>query len=101
MNKRDLARELARNRGMPPDRARAFIDAFVRSVERALTEGQPVTLRKFGRFDVRPRARRMARVPGGSESTLVPARLAPVFRSAPGLGRRVTEGTGASSKSGR
>jgi DNA-binding protein HU-beta len=101
MNKKELVLELARARGMDPGQARAFVDALVGSIERALSEGRAVTLRSFGRFDVQPRARRWARAPGKSEPTLVPARLAPVFRSAPGLGRRLAAGKGSSSKAGK
>jgi DNA-binding protein HU-beta len=100
MTKKELVLELARARGIKPDQARAFVDILIGSIERALSEGQPVTIRSFGRFDLQPRARRSMRIPGKTEPAEIPARLTPVFRGSPGLTRRVTEGRGTSSISG-
>ena len=92
MTKRELIAELAESRGMHPREARAVVDAIVHSIERALTDGEAVTLRGFGRFDVRPRASRNVRAPGSAQSVRVPARLAPVFHGAPELTRRLSIG---------
>jgi DNA-binding protein HU-beta len=89
MTKRDLVLELAQARGMGPREARLFVDTFLRTIERALTEGQSVTLRSFGRFEVRPRAGRLLKTPRTRTEVRLPARLAPVFHCAPALGRRV------------
>ncbi len=91
MTKKELIGDLAAARQMRPRDARAVVDTLLQTIERALTEGQAVTLRGFGRFEVRPRGGRLVRVPGADGSQIrVPARLAPVFRSAPGLGKRVS-----------
>jgi DNA-binding protein HU-beta len=92
MTKKDLVLELAQTRGMPPKEARLFVEAFLRTIERALSEGDSVTLRSFGRFDVQPRAGRRIRTPRGTTDLRIPARLAPVFHYAPALGRRVGQG---------
>lgn len=111
MNKKDLVQELARTRGIPPKEAGLFVEAFLRTIERALSEGRSVTLRSFGRFDVQPRAGRSIRTPasshagadtgskgGGSKEIRMPARLVPVFHSAPAFGRRVGVSSQAVSK---
>lgn len=90
MTKRDLIAELARTRGLRTSEARAVVEAFLRSIERALTEGEAVTLRGFGRFEVRSRVGRTVRTPDGAHEVELPARLIPVFRGAPGLGERLS-----------
>ena len=90
MTKKELIEDLAVARNMRARDARAVVDTLLQTIERALTEGQAVTLRGFGRFEVRPRGGRLVRVPGNGSQIRVPARLAPVFRSAPSLGKRVS-----------
>jgi nucleoid DNA-binding protein len=91
MTKKELIGNLAEARNMRPRDARAVVETLLQSIERALTEGQAVTLRGFGCFEVRPRAGRVVQTPGRGGRIRVPARLAPVFRFAPGLGKRVSE----------
>ncbi len=93
MTKRELVRELAQARGMQPEQARAFVNAFVLTVERALTEGESVALRTFGTFQVRRRAGRMARIPGSGAAVRVPSRLTPSFRGSKGLKLRLAQAT--------
>lgn len=90
MTKKELIGDLAAARHMRPRDARAVVETLLQSIERALTEGRAVTLRGFGRFDVRPRAGRVVQTPGKGGQVRVPARLAPVFHCAPGLGKRVS-----------
>jgi DNA-binding protein HU-beta len=92
MTKKDLVVQLAQARGITPREARTFVDAFLGSIERVLTEGQSVTFRSFGRFEVRRRVGRTLRTPGGSHEVSIPARLAPVFHSAPGFEKRLARG---------
>lgn len=89
MTKGDLVREVARARGRSLAETRRVVNALLGSIERALTEGNDVTLRDFGRFRVEPRARRKTRVPGSARIVEVPARLVPVFRHADDLERRL------------
>ncbi len=90
MTKRDLILEVARTRGLRTGEARVVVEAFLSSIERALTEGQAVTLRGFGRFEVRRRVGRTVRTPDGAHEVELPARLTPVFRGAPGFGERLS-----------
>ncbi len=91
MTKKELIGDLAEARHMRPRDARAVVETLLQSIERALTEGQAVTLRGFGRFEVRPRAGRVVQTPGKGGRIRIPARIVPVFRCAPGLGKRVSE----------
>jgi len=93
MTRSEIVLELARSRGMTQREARSFVDAFVGAIERALTEGESVTLRSFGRFEVRERAGRSVHAPGTAGAKRIPARLAPAFRCAPGLLARLADGT--------
>jgi nucleoid DNA-binding protein len=100
MTKKELVGDLVQARKMRPRDARAVVEALLYSIERALTDGQAVTLRGFGRFDVRPRAGRVVKAPGKGGVVRVPARLSPVFRCAPGLEKRVSGRANARSERG-
>jgi DNA-binding protein HU-beta len=89
MTKKELIGDLAEARKMRPRDARAVVEALLHSIERALSDGQSVTLRGFGRFDVQSRSGRIVKAPGKGGEIRVPARLVPSFHCAPGLGRRI------------
>ena len=91
MTKKELIGDLAAARHMRRGTPGRSSRRLLQSIERALTEGHAVTLRGFGRFEVRPRAGRVVQTPGKGGRIRVPARLAPVFHCAPGLGKRVSE----------
>jgi DNA-binding protein HU-beta len=99
MTRKELLRGLAAAGGRSNREVGIILDEFLRSIARALSEGETITLRSFGRFEVRRRAGRRLKPPGCSREVQVPARLAPVFRSAPALGRRVL-GTAVEARAG-
>ena len=92
MTKKELERGVAGARGRSAREVHVVLEEFVQSIVRALSEGQSVTLRSFGRFEVRRRGQRRLRPPGSAREIRIPARLAPVFRSAPGLEKRLRAG---------
>jgi DNA-binding protein HU-beta len=91
MTKKELIEGVAEARHLRARDARAIVEALLQSIERALSDGQTVTLRGFGRFEARPRAGRVVTAPGKGGQIRVPARLTPTFHGAPELGRRLTE----------
>lgn len=92
MTKEELVRQLAANRRISRQDARAFVEAFFHVVAKALSDGETVRLRGFGAFEARPRAGRVIRKRDGTERLVAPASLLPGFRWAPGLVRRLTDG---------
>ena len=92
MTKRELEREVAGAHGRSAREVHAVLEELLQSITRALTEGRSVTLRSFGRFEVRKRGQRKLRPPGSTREIRIPARLAPVFRCAPGLEKRLRGG---------
>ena len=91
MTKKELAEQLAADRGISRHDARTIVDAFFHSVARALTDGETVRLRGFGAFEVRPRAGRVIRRKGSDEKLVLPAVLSPALRWAPSLVRRLSD----------
>jgi nucleoid DNA-binding protein len=93
MNLAEIVREVSARRGAPRAHTERIIKAFLGGIERALSDGEEVELRRFGSFRIRERRRLEMRHPGTGERITVPARILPVFRPAEALRRAVREGT--------
>src|SRR3954453_19226461 len=80
MTKKDIAKKIALEAGVPQLRALEVVqrtfDEIIRTVS---TEGR-IELRKFGVFEVRRRAARRARNPLTGEKLVTPARNVVTFR---------------------
>ena len=50
----ELVAKVVERTGVAPDVATAVVDAFLDEIYQTIKEGQPVTLRNFGSFYVRP-----------------------------------------------
>ena len=59
--------------------ASAFLDAFIDSVTRAVTDGDKVTLVGFGSFETVERKAKSGRNPKTGESIQIPAAVMPKF----------------------
>jgi DNA-binding protein HU-beta len=80
MNKSDLVSSIADKSDISKKDAEKALNAFLETVEEALTKGDKVQLVGFGSFEVRERAERKGRNPQTREEITVPASKAPVFR---------------------
>jgi DNA-binding protein HU-beta len=89
MNKTDLINSIASKSGLNKKNSEAALNAFVSSVEEALTSGEKVVLVGFGTFEVRQRAARKGRNPQTREEIMIPASKAPVFKAGKGLKEKV------------
>jgi len=89
MNISDIVREISHQRGCPRTRTAAIVKEMFGTIERALTDGEDVELRRFGSFRIRERRKTQARHPRTGEPVSVPARIHPVFRPSPLLKERV------------
>lgn len=86
MNKTQLVESMAEKSGLTKKDSEASLNAFMRSVEEALVNGEKVSLVGFGTFDVRDRKARVGHNPRNPEEKIqIPAKKAPVFKAGKGL----------------
>ncbi len=91
MNKSDLVGKIAEGSGLNKKNSEAALNAFISSVETALTKGDKVILVGFGTFEVRQRAARKGRNPQTKKEIMIPASKAPVFKAGKGLKDKVNK----------
>jgi DNA-binding protein HU-beta len=83
LNKRDLVESIAGDAQITRVQAARALEAFVRTVQSSLVNGDRVTLVGFGTFAVSQRKARRVREPRGGTTMEIEARR--VARFAPGL----------------
>ncbi|EOD00349.1 HU family DNA-binding protein [Caldisalinibacter kiritimatiensis] len=82
MNKSELITSIAEKSGLTKKDAESALNAFMKSVEEALTSGDKVQLVGFGTFEVRERKARKGRNPRNPQEVIdIPASKAPVFKA--------------------
>lgn len=79
MTKKDLIRRIAARTGHSQGTVLAVLDSFTESTEEALSQGQPVSIPGFGKFDLAYRSARSARNPRTGEQMTVHAKISPKF----------------------
>jgi nucleoid DNA-binding protein len=89
MNKRQLIAAASRRSSLTQRQTREALEAILEVIADALTEGEPVTISGFGRFDVQPYASRKLHRFDGPGHYLVDGRRVPVFRSSERLRQRL------------
>ena len=82
MRKIDIAARVAAETGMSKEKAEDAVNAILDEVKQALSEGEPVTIRRFGSFQVRDKNARLGRNPKTGEEAEIPERR--VVRFKPG-----------------
>ena len=85
MNKAELVAKIAEESKLTKKAAETALEAFVKSVEGALKNGEKVQLVGFGTFEVRQRAARKGRNPQTKAEIKIPASKAPVFKAGKAL----------------
>lgn len=80
MNKADLVKSMAEKSSLTRIDAERALNAFVESVEEALTKGDKIQLVGFGSFEVRERAERKGRNPQTKAEITIKASKAPIFK---------------------
>ncbi|MCK5764171.1 MAG: HU family DNA-binding protein [Clostridiales bacterium] len=92
MNKSELITSIAEKAEITKKDAEAALNAFVKSVEGALADGEKVQLVGFGTFEVRERKARTGRNPRNPEQVIeIPASKAPVFKAGKSLKETVNK----------
>ena len=86
MNKAELIASIADKSELTKKDSEAALNAFIKSVEEALADGEKVQLVGFGTFEVRARKAREGRNPRNPEEVIqIPASNAPVFKAGKNL----------------
>jgi DNA-binding protein HU-beta len=86
MNKSELVASMAEKAGLTKKDAEAALNAFLKSVDEALTSGEKVQLVGFGTFEVRERKARQGRNPKDPSAVIdIPESKAPVFKAGKAL----------------
>ena len=89
MTKRDMAKAIAEETGIPQVRATAIVQRiFDRIIETLVTAGR-IELRNFGVFEVKRRKPRRARNPRTGDPVKVPAKLVVTFKPGKEMEKRV------------
>ena len=85
MNKTELVAAIAEKAELSKKDAEKALNAFVGTVEEALTKGEKIQLVGFGTFEVRERAARECINPQTKAKVMVPASKVPAFKAGQAL----------------
>ncbi|WP_416197252.1 MAG: DNA-binding protein HU-beta [Sporanaerobacter sp.] len=92
MNKSELVASMAEKSNLTKKDAESALNAFMKAVEEALSNGEKVQLVGFGTFEVRERKAREGRNPRNPEEIInIPASKAPVFKAGKALKESVNK----------
>lgn len=89
MVKKELVNSISENSGLSKKDSEIALNAFIKSVEDALVNGEKVSLVGFGNFEIRERAERKGRNPISGEEIVIPACKTPVFKVSKNLKEKV------------
>ena len=89
MTKNDFVDQVADRAGLSKKDAAAAVDAFLETVEGALTRGSEVAFSGFGKFSVSHRSAREGRNPATGERIQIAASRVPKFTAGAGLKKAV------------
>jgi nucleoid DNA-binding protein len=89
MNLSDIIAEISLNRRVPKARTGRILKEMLGTMERALSEGEEIELRRFGCFRIRARKSAWCKNPKTGREFIIPAKILPIFRPSQRLKERV------------
>ena len=89
MTKKDLARAIAGETGLPQTQVLEVVQKVFDGITETLVEEGRIELRNFGVFEVKKRKPRKARNPRTGEKVKVPAKLVVTFKAGQEMEERV------------
>lgn len=89
MTKADIVNEIAEKTGIEKIVVQSTVEAFMKSIRTAMTEGKNVYLRGFGTFVVKKRAEKIGRNISKNTTVVIPAHYIPAFKPAKTFSERV------------
>lgn len=91
ITKKDIVESISLRTGLTQIDTKMIVECFLDSIARALTDGNNIEIRGFGRFKVRARKARTARNPRTGEPVEVLAGVKPVFEASKELKKFLNE----------
>ena len=91
MTKQDVINRVTKQTGLDPEASRSIIESFIEVVKSALIEGEPIYVRTFGSFVLKPRARKVARNISQNTALIVEAHTIPHFKPSPEFTHQVRQ----------
>lgn len=85
MNRDELVKAISEDIGVSQALAKRVLGSMVKNIAKAITKGDLVQIREFGRFYTRKRAGRFGRHPQTGQIFHVPATTVPQFEGSPKL----------------
>lgn len=82
MTKAEIVNEIAKQTGIEKIQVQSVVEAFMESIKKSLSKGNPVYLRGFGSFIVKHRAQKAARNITAKTTLVIPAHDVPAFKPA-------------------
>ncbi len=80
MTKAELAKKVSEKTGLRKYEVSEIIDALLETIKESLEEGEPIYLRGFGTFELKKRAKKLARNISKNEPIEVPAHYIPYVK---------------------
>ena len=94
ITKADFAGSLFDELGLDRREAKALVELFFEEIKSSLTQGKPVKISGFGKFELRDKTSRPGRNPKTGEEVPISARRVVTFRSGHKLKARVDASDG-------
>ena len=79
ITKKDIVEDISARTGLTQVDTKAIVECFLDSIIKAMSNGNNIEIRGFGRFKIKERKERLARNPRTGESVKVDAGIKPVF----------------------
>ena len=89
MTKADIVNEIAKSTGAENVQVQAIVEAFMESIKTSLTQKNNVYLRGFGSFNVKQRAKKVARNISKNTTITIPEHNIPAFKPAKSFAAKV------------
>ena len=92
VTKKHIVIEISNRTGLTQVDVGIIVEELLASISRALTAGNNIEIRGFGRFKLKERVAHIARNPRSGEKVEIKAGIKPVFRASRELKNRVNKG---------
>jgi DNA-binding protein HU-beta/integration host factor subunit beta len=81
LTQKDIISEIALNTGLKKKDVSVIVNAFLFAIKRALTDGETVNLRGFGKFSLRLQKERTIKHPKTGKSIKISSMMKPTFKA--------------------
>lgn len=82
MTKAEIVSSIAKKTGLDKDAVLSVVENLMETIKESLSNGEEVTLRGFGTFQIKERAQKLGRNITAEKSVVIPAHNVPFFKPA-------------------